>query len=244
MSTVTVTAIQTISSFVAPSISESFTTTTTRIWTAVPATPGETIVIGPTSAYAAPTVGYTPSFSPTQTFSATEYAIFLEGPQGDIWSTVILDTSPDDFVNPHYPPGDTVFVVPYPCNTEWSCWSKGQKVGLIVGVVFGGFFLLLLLCCLRKWHKRNIWISHGAHGANDYERWQNSHPGWGYYGSPQTNLQTGWGLRPYVTPAQAEAALRGGAPAPAAPSGGEAKEESKKEPPKGIRQKLAAWIGG
>lgn len=237
MSIVTVTTIQTVSGFVQPSISDLPTTTTTRVWTTIPATPGETVAVGTTSPY------YTPSTGPTQTFTVTEYDIFLEGPQGQIWTTVVLDTSPTDLVSPNspYPPGERVFVAPYPC-AGFSCWSRAQKVGLITGIVFGVLALLLLLCCLRRWHKRKIWVSYGAHGANDYERWQNSNPGWGYYGPPPANLHTGWGLRPYVTQAQAEAVLRGGGPAPVAPPEAVAKKESK-EAPEGRRKRIGAWIG-
>jgi hypothetical protein len=61
------------------------------------------------------------------------------------------------------------------------------------------------------------------------------------------NLLSGYGLRPYVTPAQAEAALRGGGPAPApapAPKAEEKKEEPKAVGKKGTRLKLGAWTAG
>ena len=208
MALVTVTTTSTVSDFVEPSASSTFTTTSIQIH--VPATPGQTITLELPSFYSIPSAPYTTTFVPVQTCTVTEFDVYLEGPLGNIWTTIVLDVSPTGLPNPLSSggSGEKVFVVPCP---GWNCWSVGAKVGLIIGVVLGAFLLFMLLCCIRKWHKRNVWISHGVHGANDYERWQDSHPGWGYYGPPQANLQTGWGLRPYPTPAQAEVALRGGA---------------------------------
>ena len=209
MALVTFTTTSTVSDFVIPSASSTFTTTS--IQTRVPATPGQTITLELPSFHSAPSGTYTTTWVPVQTYTVTEFDVYLEGPQSSIWTIMVVDTSPTDLPNPNSPgeSGEKVFVVPCP---GWNCWSAGAKAGLIVGAVLGAFFLFMLLCCIRKWHKRNIWISHGAHGASDYDRWRNSHPGWGYYGPPQANLQTGWGLRPYGTPAQqAEVALRGGA---------------------------------
>jgi hypothetical protein len=228
--------------------SESFTTTTTHIWTTIIATLGETVTLGQPLPYAAPSFKYTPSLTPTQTFTVTEYDVWLLGPQGDAWTETIIDVSPTDlgFLNPNYPPGEAIFVVPYPCS-GWSCWTAGQRVGLVIGVIIGVLGLLLLLCCLRRLHRQKIWVSHGAHGSSNYERWQDSHPGWGYFGPPQANLLTGRGLRPYVTAPQVEAALRGDGPPPGpAPARGEAQggESHKEVAKKGARQKLGAWIAG
>lgn len=239
----TVTTVTTISDYIEPP--ESFTITTAHIWATIIATPGETITLSQPLPSAAPTLQYTPAFTPTQTFTATEYDVWLRGPQGNAYSETVIDISPTELgaFNPQFAPGETVLVVPCPCS-GWSCWSTGQKVGLILGVVFGVLLLLSSLCCLQRWRKRNIWVSHGAHGSSDYERWQNSHPGWGYCGPPQANLHTGWGLRPYVPPVQAEAPLRGGGGPPPAPgiAGGKANDESRES--KGSRQKLTAWIAG
>lgn len=237
MSLVTLTTVSTTSDFVTPS--QTFAFTTLSIQTLIPATPGQTITVGPPNFYTTPS--YTPTF-PTQTYTVVEYDVFLAGPQSNIWSSLIVDTAPMGFTNPNsfYGPGEKVFVVPCP---GWRCWSDGAKAGLLIGVIVAGVLLVLLLCCLRRWHDRNVWISHGAHGANDYERWQNSHPGWGHHGRPPgVDLQTGWGLRPYATPGQAEAALRGGASGPAPTPKAEPKEDSKEAEKKGTRQKLGAWI--
>lgn len=201
-------------------------------------------MLSPANSFASSSASYTPTLASTQTYTVTEYDVYLEGPQGSVWTNLTFDVSPTETssADSTYETGGKLFIVPCP---GWSCWSTGAKAGLIVGVVFGVLCLLILLFCLRRWHKRKIWVSHGPHGANDHERWHNSRSGWGYHGSPQADLQTGWGLRPYLTPAQAEAALRGGAsrPAPTSASGGEAKKEEAKKPErKGARQKLGRGL--
>lgn len=200
MSLLTLTTMSTHSDLIRPS--ESFTITTTSIQIIIEATPGQMITLGATSSYAAPSAKYTPTLVLTQTYTVTEYDVFLGGPQGNVWTTAIIDTSSTNIPNSDsvYPPGQKIFVVPYPCS-GWSCWSAGAKAGLVTGVVLGALFLFLLFCCLRRWHKRKIWVSHGAHGTNDYDRWQNSLPGWGYPRPPQADLSTALGLRPYVTSA-------------------------------------------
>jgi hypothetical protein len=233
------TTVATVSDHVTPA--PTFTTATLQ--TLVPATPGQIITLG-TPNYATANPYYTPA---VLTYTITEYNVYLANSQGNIWTSLTVDAIPTQISNPkgYYVPGEKVFVVPCP---GWRCWSDGAKTGLIIGVIFAALALVLLLCCLRRWHERNIWIAHGAHGANDYERWQNSHPGWGYHGGPPpVNLLSGYGLRPYVTPAQAEAALRGGGPAPApapAPKAEEKKEEPKAVGKKGTRLKLGAWTAG
>ena len=53
-----------------------------------------------------------------------------------------------------------VYVVNPRDDGGWDTWSRGSKVGLIVGVVLAGLILvgLLLWCCCKR---ANLWFVHG-----------------------------------------------------------------------------------
>ncbi|KAK5949890.1 hypothetical protein OHC33_009075 [Knufia fluminis] len=90
---------------------------------------------------------------PTSTVTLTEIIFLLEGPSGQITSTITTalpaqatQTAPIIFV-----PGDDD-------GSGWSSWSGAQKGGLIAGVVL----LFLLLLGLLAWllmRRRNIWLA-------------------------------------------------------------------------------------
>ena len=142
------------------------TTVTCRIATTLLASEGQTITITSPSPppYGAPTTKYTPATTTLEhTVTQTEIDIYLQNAEGHIYSTWIIPLSPASLGEATGPPQPSLLVIQPPPNhddnDEWDTWSKGEKAGLIIGVVLGALLLLgLILWCCRR---RNIWFAQG-----------------------------------------------------------------------------------
>jgi hypothetical protein len=148
------------------------TTVTSHLATTLFATQGQTVTITSPDvpASAPPTVEYTPpTTTRTSTVTLTEIDVYLQNPQGEIYSTWIIPlplapTSTDGIIaTSSETPRPSVYVV-QPANGSgkddvWDNWSKGERAGLIVGVVVAAalIFAVIWWCCRRS----NIWFAHG-----------------------------------------------------------------------------------
>lgn len=134
---------------------------------------GETITFHPpsTTTVAVPTTKALPTytFQPTVTSTTTEtqFVVYLQDTTEAIYSTWTIDvTSPGPSqVSSGYPDQYVYTVAGEP--TGWDSWSKGEKAGLIVGVVFAALLIALLLLWLLK--RNDEWIGHDWRWARHVE---------------------------------------------------------------------------
>jgi len=158
---------------VSPSLVNDVTTTiTSHLTTTLFATQGQTVtIISPdVQAPVPPTTKYTPTITTqTATVTLTEIDIYLQNAQGEIYSTWIIPLPLIPTITEGIPatgggtPRSSVYVVqPAQGSGEedvWDNWSKGERAGLIIGVVLAAalIFGVIWWCCRRS----NIWFAHG-----------------------------------------------------------------------------------
>ncbi|KAJ9608871.1 hypothetical protein H2200_006642 [Cladophialophora chaetospira] len=163
-------------------ISSDVTTSVTyRLASTIFATIGQTITIQtpssiPTPTVVAPTTKYTPSLvtgtdptlttTLTSTLTFTELDIYFQNSVGSVFSTQVIPYTPFLPPNPTntQDPGLVYVVHPSSGANDWDSWSKGERAGLIVGVVLGAclLFAMIWYCCRKPW-RGNWWFAHGQH---------------------------------------------------------------------------------
>lgn len=134
---------------------------------------GETITFHPPTSTTSSTpntkVWPTYTFEPTvtSTITETQFVVYLQDVTKAVYSTWTIDvtTPAPSQVSAGYP-DQYVYTVAGE-ETGWDAWSKGEKAGLIVGVVLAALLILLLLVWFCN--RRAEWIAHDWRWARHVE---------------------------------------------------------------------------
>ena len=167
MSLITVTSTETDSVLVSPSSTptENLITLTTSLTTTLVVPHGQSLTLGPPQITPSTTVTvqYSPLIPSTITCIATELAVYLEDPNGSIWTTFTVEAQPTSQSG----------------TSGWGCWSQAQKAGMIAGVVLFMLFATGLLCCLRC--RKRYWVDSSSGPTTQATMGQApGHPGRGW----------------------------------------------------------------